>query len=71
MLAALREGCAPTDLASAVVYAASLRIARFPTSNEFGDWDTAHHSFTFANAFINRCGESARRSWCVESSTLR
>jgi nitrite reductase/ring-hydroxylating ferredoxin subunit len=50
MLAALREGCAPTDLASAVAYAASLRIARFPTSNEFGDWDTAHHSFTFANA---------------------
>ena len=50
MLAALREGCAPADLASAVAYAASLRIARFPTSNEFGDWDTAHHSFTFANA---------------------
>ncbi|HEV2171513.1 MAG TPA: hypothetical protein VGR40_11220, partial [Candidatus Binatus sp.] len=50
MLAALREGCAPADLAGAVAYAASLRIARFPTSNEFGDWDTAHHSFTFANA---------------------
>lgn len=50
MLAALREGCAPADLAGAVAYAASLRIARFSTSNEFGDWDTAHHSFTFANA---------------------
>jgi hypothetical protein len=50
MLAALREGCAPADLAGAVAYAASLRIAHFPTSNEFGDWDTAHHSFTFANA---------------------
>jgi nitrite reductase/ring-hydroxylating ferredoxin subunit len=50
MLAALREGCAPADLAGAVAYAAALRIARFPTSNEFGDWDTAHHSFTFANA---------------------
>jgi nitrite reductase/ring-hydroxylating ferredoxin subunit len=50
MLAALHEGCAPADLAGAVAYAASLRIARFPTSNEFGDWDTAHHSFTFANA---------------------
>jgi nitrite reductase/ring-hydroxylating ferredoxin subunit len=50
MLAALREGCAPADLAGAVAYAASLRIARFPISNEFGDWDTAHHSFTFANA---------------------
>jgi nitrite reductase/ring-hydroxylating ferredoxin subunit len=50
MLAALREGCAPADLAGTVAYAASLRIAHFPTSNEFGDWDTAHHSFTFANA---------------------
>ena len=27
-----------------------IRIARFYISNEFGDWDTAHHSFTFANA---------------------
>jgi len=33
-----------------VVYAAALRIARFHTSNEFGDWDTALHTFTFANA---------------------
>ena len=50
MLDALRDGCAPAELAGAVAYAASLRIARFPTTNEFGDWDTAHHSFTFANA---------------------
>jgi nitrite reductase/ring-hydroxylating ferredoxin subunit len=50
MLAALREGCASSDLAGAVAYAAALRIARFPVSNEYGDWDTAHHSFTFANA---------------------
>jgi nitrite reductase/ring-hydroxylating ferredoxin subunit len=49
-LAALREGCTPADLAGVVAYAASLRVARFPISNEFGDWDTAHHSFTFANA---------------------
>jgi len=50
MLAALREGYAPSDLAGKVAYAAALRVARFPVSNEFGDWDTAHHSFTFANA---------------------
>jgi hypothetical protein len=25
-------------------------VARFHTGNEFGDWDTALHSFTFANA---------------------
>ena len=50
MLRALREGCAPAELAGAVAYAAALRVARFPVSNEYGDWDTAHHSFTFANA---------------------
>ena len=50
LLDALRSGCAPADLAGAVSYAAALRIARFHTSNEFGDWDTALHTFTFANA---------------------
>ena len=50
MLAALGAGCAADELAGTVAYAAALRIARFPISNEFSDWDTAHHSFTFANA---------------------
>src|SRR5207237_7105213 len=50
LLAALREGASAEQLAGAVTYAAALRIARFPTSNEFGDWDTALHTFTFANA---------------------
>jgi hypothetical protein len=50
LLAALREGATEEDTAAAVAHAAALRIARFPTSNEFGDWDTALHTFTFANA---------------------
>jgi nitrite reductase/ring-hydroxylating ferredoxin subunit len=50
LLRALAEGAFPVDLAGAVAYAAALRIARFHTSNEFGDWDTALHTFTFANA---------------------
>jgi nitrite reductase/ring-hydroxylating ferredoxin subunit len=50
LLTALREGADEVQLASAVSYAAATRIARFPTSNEFGDWDTALHTFTFANA---------------------
>ncbi|MBZ0288175.1 MAG: Rieske (2Fe-2S) protein, partial [Anaerolineae bacterium] len=50
LLDALREGCTPDNLAGIVAYAAALRIARFHTSNEFGDWDTALHTFTFANA---------------------
>ena len=50
LLAALGKGATEEQLAGAVAYAAALRIARFPTSNEFGDWDTALHTFTFANA---------------------
>jgi nitrite reductase/ring-hydroxylating ferredoxin subunit len=50
LLDALREGATEVELASAVTFAAATRIARFPTSNEFGDWDTALHTFTFANA---------------------
>ena len=50
LLAALREGCSEEDLAAVVAYAAALRIAQFHTSNEVSDWDTALHTFTFANA---------------------
>ena len=58
LLGALRDGWPPVELAGQVVYAAALRIARFPTSNEFRDWDTALHTFTFANAVqqgLRRC----------------
>lgn len=50
LLKCLRAGLPPIDLAGAVAFAASRRIAHFHTSNEFGDWDTALHTFTFANA---------------------
>jgi hypothetical protein len=50
VLAAVRAGAGAVELGSAVSFAAARRIARFPTSNEFGDWDTALHTFTFANA---------------------
>jgi len=46
----LRSGASAEAVAAAVVRAAAVRIARFHTSNEFGDWDTALHTFTFANA---------------------
>ncbi len=50
LLGAVRAGMSPVELAGEVTYAAATRIARFHTSNEFGDWDTALHTFTFANA---------------------
>jgi len=50
LLEALEDGCTKAALGGVVAYAAALRIARFHISNEFGDWDTALHTFTFANA---------------------
>jgi nitrite reductase/ring-hydroxylating ferredoxin subunit len=63
LLAALREGASEVEVAEAVAYAAALRVARFHTSNEFGDWDTALHTFTFANAVH----QGLRRSPAPES----
>ncbi len=50
LLMAVRRGAALAELGQAVAHASSLRIARFPTSNEFGDWDTVHNTFSSCNA---------------------
>src|SRR5919109_194793 len=50
LLEALSQGASEEELASIVAYAAALRIAQFHTRNEFSDWDTALHTFTYANA---------------------
>src|SRR5262249_27360630 len=50
LVGAVGDRAAEENLAAAVARAAAVRIARFHTSNEFGDWDTALHTFTFANA---------------------
>ena len=47
---AVRAGATAEQLGGAVAYAAFLRMARFHTSNEFGDWDTVHNTLTSANA---------------------
>ena len=47
---AVRTGATAEQIGSAVAYAAFLRMARFHTSNEFGDWDTVHNTLTAANA---------------------
>jgi hypothetical protein len=48
--AAFAAGAAPRDVTLALTYAAALRVARFATSNEFGDWITVLHTFTYCNA---------------------
>lgn len=53
-LAALRDlliaGVPLVELSAAVAYAAARRPLHFHVSNEFGDWDTVHHTFTYTNA---------------------
>ena len=47
---AICAGAAHMDLSRSLAYAAALRLARFGNANEHGDWETAHHVFTYANA---------------------
>ena len=46
----MSTGANPEELGRAVAFAAALRITRFHTQNDHGDWDEVHHSFTAANA---------------------
>jgi hypothetical protein len=47
---AAEAGATPEQLGRALALAAALRITRFHTQNDFGDWDAVHHGFTAANA---------------------
>jgi len=47
---ALAQGLPAREVARALAFAAALRVARFGTANEFSDWDSAHHVFTYCNA---------------------
>jgi hypothetical protein len=50
VLEALRSGAELTAITRTLSYAAAVRVAKFHTSNEFGDWITVLHTFTYANA---------------------
>ncbi len=50
LCSAAAAGATPEQLGRAVAYAAALRITRFHTQNDHGDWDVVHHGFTTANA---------------------
>lgn len=59
---AIHAGATSEQLASAVTAAAVRRTARFSTSNEFSDWNTVHHTFSYANAVHGM----ARRTDAIE-----
>lgn len=58
IVGAASAGATPPQLAKALAYAAALRVARFGSANEIGDWFSALHTFTYCNAVhqaIKRC----------------
>jgi nitrite reductase/ring-hydroxylating ferredoxin subunit len=76
LLQALGDGATPEELAGTVSYAAALRIARFHVSNEYSDWDTTLHTFTFAHAVhmgLRRvlCDKTDQTTALVASELLR
>ena len=62
LMASFERGMAVADAAQALAYASALRFVRFPTSNEFGDWDTVLHDFTYCASLA----QVARRAPSVE-----
>jgi nitrite reductase/ring-hydroxylating ferredoxin subunit len=51
---ATEAGADGEQLGRALALAAGLRITRFHIQNDFGDWDSVHHAFTYANA-LHQC----------------
>jgi hypothetical protein len=62
LVGALERGWSLEEVGGALSYAAALRIARFHTSNEFSDWITVLHTFSYCNALQR----SLRRAPSVE-----
>jgi nitrite reductase/ring-hydroxylating ferredoxin subunit len=49
---AIEAGAPLERVSQALTYAAALRVAHFHTSNEFNDWITVLHTFTYVNATL-------------------
>jgi nitrite reductase/ring-hydroxylating ferredoxin subunit len=65
VISAARDGASGDDLGRSLSYAAALRVARFGGANEHGDWESAHHVFTFCNAVhqgLKRIGDDPERA---------
>ncbi len=50
LVEAMESGAHLTQISQTLSYAAALRVAKFHTSNEFADWISVLHTFTYCNA---------------------
>src|SRR6516225_7810162 len=65
VMSAARDGASGDDLGRSLSDAAALRVARFGGANEHGDWESAHHVFTYCNAVhqgLKRIGNDPERA---------
>jgi len=46
----VRSGVPLREMSASVAYAAAMRLVHFRVTNEFADWNTVHHTFTYTNA---------------------
>ena len=68
---ALRDGATEVELASAVTFAAAMRIARFPTSNDFATGTRRCTRSRSRTRSSRGCAARPRPSLCAASSTPR
>lgn len=47
---AIADGATASQLAGILTDAGAQRVAQFGTANEFNDWNTVHHTYTYLNA---------------------
>jgi nitrite reductase/ring-hydroxylating ferredoxin subunit len=71
ILSAIRDGATGAELGRALACAAALRIARFGTTNEHSDWESAHHAFTHANALHRMLARIEREGRPMSAELLR
>jgi hypothetical protein len=57
-------------VARAVAFAAALRIAQFGTRNDHSDWESAHHTFTYANAAYHLIARATSGAVDVETEAV-
>ncbi len=68
---AIQSGAQPLQLTKSLCYAAAMRIAHFGTANEFGDWITALHTFTYCNALHQSMKRLADAQYPISVELIR
>ncbi len=58
LTSAISAGASARELARILAFCGARRIAHFGTANEFRDWNTVHHTYTYLNAVHGLAGRT-------------